>query len=65
MSTPPPDQGPRGLPSHPEADESFDAAGRDTGVNWATVVVFALIGALVVVILILHLTGVVGPAGHG
>ncbi len=32
--------------------------------NWATVLVVGFIGALVVALLILHLTGVVGPSGH-
>jgi hypothetical protein len=51
------------LPAHPEADDT--SAGKDgTPVNWAMVLVFGLVGAVVVVILILHLTGVVGPAGH-
>lgn len=53
-----------GLPAHPEADETASADDRVTPVNWALVLVLGLVGALVVVILILHLTGIVGPAGH-
>jgi hypothetical protein len=64
MSDLPPDVGPTGLPSHPETNDDDNGAGRGRDVNWPMVAVLALIGVLVVVIVILHLTGVVGPAGH-
>lgn len=36
-----------------------------SGFSWASALVFGLIGVFVVVILVLHLAGVVGPTGHG
>jgi hypothetical protein len=60
----PPDLDPTGLPSHPETTDPADVRSRGRSLNWAMVVVLALIGTLFVVIVILHLTGVVGPAGH-
>jgi hypothetical protein len=64
MSHQPPDERPMRLPAHPEADETPPADSQRTPVNWAMVLVLGLIGTLVVVILILHLTGAVGPGGH-
>ena len=64
MSDLPPEPGRTGLPSHPETSDSANREGSARDVNWAMVVVLALIGALFVVIVILHLTGVVGHAGH-
>jgi len=49
-------------PAHPDRVDAAQhqlARGR-----WAGIVVVALIGALVVLILVLHLTGVVGPSAH-
>ncbi|MGH9133720.1 MAG: hypothetical protein ACRDZZ_07270 [Ilumatobacteraceae bacterium] len=63
MSRPPDDVG-GGVPAHPEADDS-DPAARRSGMSWTTVVTLVLLGALLVTIVVLHLTGVVGPAGHG
>jgi hypothetical protein len=48
------------LPTHPEHDDDEESA---TSVNWTTVVVFAVVFALVAALLILHLSGIVGPAG--
>ena len=64
MSDLPPEVGPTGMPSHPETSDSANRESSSRDVNWAMVVVLALIGTLFVVIVILHLTGVVGPAGH-
>jgi hypothetical protein len=64
MSNLPLEEPPRGLPSHPDLDDAPDAGPQRPAVNWAMVLVLALIGVFVVVILVLHLTGVVGPAGH-
>ena len=50
------------LPSHPDAD---DTVGRPaaTGANWPVRVLVGLVVMLALVI-VLHLTGVVGPAGR-
>jgi hypothetical protein len=62
MSNLPPEQRRPVLPAHRDAGETD---GSHRAVNWAMVVVFGLIGVLVVVVLVLHLTGVVGPTAHG
>lgn len=52
-----------GLPAHP--DRVDDAAPTSPGNGWGVVVVVAvLLGALLVLIVVLHLTGVVGPGAH-
>jgi hypothetical protein len=47
------------LPSHPESDDQESP----TAVNWIAVLAVSVAVALVAVLLILHLAGVVGPAG--
>lgn len=49
------------IPSHPERDDDHGSA---TGLNWTTVLVVAVVFALVATVVILHLSGVVGPAGE-
>jgi hypothetical protein len=46
------------LPTHPERDDQESA----TAINWTTVAVIAIVFALVAALVILHLTGIVGPA---
>ena len=65
MSDLPPEDRRRALPAHPDMDDTPDSRQQRTAVNWTTILVIALIGAFVIVILVLHLTGVVGPAEHG
>jgi hypothetical protein len=48
------------LPTHPEQDDDQQAP---TSINWASVVAVTVVFALVATLLILHLTGIVGPAG--
>jgi hypothetical protein len=48
------------LPTHPEQDDDQESA---TSINWATVLVVTIAFALVATLVILHLTGIVGPAG--
>ena len=51
-----------GLPAHPdrvEADPRLHA-----GTRWAGIAIPVAIGALVLLIVVLHLTGVVGPRAH-
>ena len=52
------------LPAHPESDEAGVRPPTDRAVDWTGVIVIAVIGALLTVIVILHLTGVVGPGAH-
>lgn len=51
------------LPSHPEADGERPDPGSTT-TSWSTVLGFVVVGVVVVVMAILHLTGVVGPMAH-
>jgi hypothetical protein len=48
------------LPSHPERDDDQESA---TAVNWTTVLVVTVVVGLVALLVILHLSGVVGPTG--
>ena len=53
------------LPAHPESEGTASGRQPGTGVSWGTVAVFVVIAALLVVIVVLHLTGAVGPGAHG
>jgi hypothetical protein len=48
------------VPAHPEHDDEQESA---TTTSWATVLVVTIVFALVATLVILHLTGIVGPAG--
>ncbi len=51
-----------GLPAHPDrADDAAPAAG---GGGWTGIVAVALVGGLIVLIVVLHLTGAAGPGAH-
>jgi hypothetical protein len=52
-------------PSHPESEDTATDRKPATPVDWGSWVVVAIVIALVAVIVILHLTGVVGPGAHG
>jgi hypothetical protein len=47
------------LPTHPEREDDQEPA---TDINWATVLAVTIVSALVATLVILHLTGIVGPA---
>ena len=47
------------LPPHPEHHDDQESA---TGTHWATVLLVGVVFALVATLVILHLTGIVGPA---
>jgi len=51
------------LPSHPDAD---DGSPREpaTGTSTAAKIVIGVLVALFVVVIVLHLTGVIGPGSH-
>jgi hypothetical protein len=53
------------LPTHPESAEEHSPPRQERPVDWTTVAVVAVIGGLLAVMVILHLTGVVGPGAHG
>lgn len=52
------------LPSHPETDDTDPDQKHATTVSWGTVLVVAVVAILLAVIVILHLTGVVGPGAQ-
>jgi hypothetical protein len=52
------------LPSHPDADDSTDAPDGDARTSWGGRIVVGAIIAVVVAVILLHLTGVVGPGAH-
>jgi hypothetical protein len=47
------------LPTHPEQGDDQESA---ASMSWVTVLVVGVVVALVAVLVILHLTGIVGPA---
>jgi len=51
------------LPSHPDADDA-NARPSATGATWLVRVLVGLIGVMVALVIVLHLTGFVGPAGR-
>ena len=59
MTEPTPDPGLSTHPDQVEADPRLQAGSR-----WAGIAISVAIGALVLLIVLLHLTGVVGPRAH-
>jgi len=51
------------LPSHPDADDT-NARPAATGANWPVRILVGLVSVMVALVILLHLTGVVGPAGR-
>ena len=49
------------LPSHPDTDDSAGAPAPASRTSWPARVLIGLIVALVALVIVLHLTGVVGP----
>ena len=52
------------LPSHPEAEDTTPCHRPSTNDNRAAIVIAMIVGALIVLIVALHLAGVVGPGAH-
>ena len=52
------------LPAHPESEGTASGRQPGPGFSWGTVAVFVVIAALLVVIVVLHLTGAIGPETH-
>ena len=51
------------LPSHPDAEDT-DARPSGTGANRPVRVLVGLVVVMLALVIVLHLTGVVGPAGR-
>jgi hypothetical protein len=51
-------------PSYPQSDDVDRDQDHRNGVNWGTMIVLVVLALLFVTVVILHLTGVVGPRGH-
>jgi hypothetical protein len=52
------------LPTHPEADDAPDATDRGTMASWGARILVGAVIAVVVVVIVLHLAGVVGPGAN-
>ena len=55
------------LPSYPDPGDSGDSGDVPAGgpeIDWAARIVVGVVVALLVVLILLHLTGVVGPLGN-
>lgn len=65
MTQPPSEEQPSRPIADADTDEASGGGGHDgTGTNWPAMLAFGAIGLLVALMVILHLTGVVGPTGH-
>ena len=64
MSQPPSEEQPVPPLTPLDTDEASWGERDGPGTNAPAMLAFAVIGALVILVLILHLTGVVGPTGH-
>jgi hypothetical protein len=51
------------LPPHPDTTGSAGNQQRPTTTSWSTIVIVAVVAIVLVGMVVLHLTGVVGPAG--
>ncbi len=52
------------LPSHPDAEDRSTPVRPQNKTSGGAILVLGILGAVVVLIIVLHLTGVVGPAAH-
>jgi hypothetical protein len=52
------------LPSHREADDTGPDQHPATTPSWSVVLGIAIVAVLLAVIVILHLTGAIGPGAH-
>jgi uncharacterized membrane protein len=55
------------LPRHPDTDDESPSGGRrrrSTRTPWGTYVLMAIVAIVVLAMVVLHLTGVVGPGAH-
>ncbi len=59
---PEPADGGAGLPAHPDRVDDGEPAGGGGG--WTGIVMIALVGGLLVLLVVLHLSGAAGPGAH-
>jgi hypothetical protein len=54
------------LPTHPDTDapHTDDQRRPSTGTAWGARIAIFVVAALIVLVIVLHLTGVVGPGAH-
>ena len=52
------------LPHHRETEGPDAAPRRDSEISWGGRIVVGVLVTLIVVVILLHLTGVVGPGAH-
>jgi hypothetical protein len=52
------------LPQHPDDDQTPSDHEPGTTTNWAGYIVIGIVAAVLIVIVMLHLTDVVGPTAH-
>ena len=52
------------LPSHPETNDTVEGSKRERGLGRGAILLMAIAAALLAAIVLLHVTGVVGPAAH-
>jgi len=66
MPEPPADdqEPPMELPHHRETEDPDAAPRRDSEMSWGGRLVVGVLVTLIVVVILLHLTGVVGPGAH-
>jgi hypothetical protein len=52
------------LPTHPDTEDASDRTATSGTPRWAVIAGIAVVVALVVVMIALHVTGVIGPGSH-
>jgi hypothetical protein len=52
------------LPSHPQSDDAARGQEPRRPVSWGTMIAIAVLAVVFATVVLLHLTGVVGPGGH-
>lgn len=52
------------LPSHPEAEDAEHGRPVENKMGWPTMLVLGILAAIVLLVVVLHLLGVVGPGAR-
>lgn len=51
-------------PTHPDTNDPGDRSGPAAAMGWGARIAIGVVVAMVVLVILLHLTGIIGPAAH-